>query len=676
MYAEWPNQLQHMGNFLLAFLLVTAAIPRLIFSSGGEGGAYRLVSNGCKGVLLVILIGYLLVIVKLYEMIALLLIFIGLAVRSSMRRRKGRRGPEDGVHRYQKTVFGILDGHIAVGTVLGEWLARKGAALKRRLEPYKAPAAWSRLAALGFVVLVSAYYRFYDAVTTSAPALSDGYVTLAWMKYIDQRVLFHDGIYPQGFHIYLATLGKFAMIDALYILKYTGPLNGVLTALGLFYAVYRLTRHYWAGLAAAIVFGWMGFLYTGFGWERQAATNSQEFAFVFIFPAIAFAFQYFRTKEKGALRDTFVCLTIMGLVHTLAYGFAALAVAAVMAAFLLTAPRDAWRRFVHMAVAGIASGIVSVIPLGIGVLLGKEMHSSSASYMVSVVENLTRPELRAVDYISVACIAFAGLVSLALAFVRGRGKSGLQLALFTFLFGGGTFALHYYVGVWLQSELITTRSHLLWFLAAPFAIGWAWYAFTGWMAKWRTWHAGLNWAATIGFIVFVLLVVKPEPVHSYKMEWDSGVEQYLRISSELRPKTWAIFSQEEGYALVLGEGFHFYIADLLEDYDPSKPFLTKWNEAEPDKNIPNDIFIYLEKDVFRVEESNTIYSLLEATYERREAEMTKLREWLRTHQKEQQDMKLYYEDDNLAVYWLHREPTREEVYELIWGKPKPGKGAE
>ncbi|MBW9234207.1 hypothetical protein JQK62_18440, partial [Leptospira santarosai] len=53
--------------------------------------------------------------------------------------------------------------------------------------------------------------------------------------------------------------------------------------------------------------------------ERQAATNSQEFAFVFIFPALYFLIKYVCDKQKEDLKIGLICTAIIGLVHSLVF---------------------------------------------------------------------------------------------------------------------------------------------------------------------------------------------------------------------------------------------------------------------------------------------------------------------------------------------------------------------
>lgn len=670
-YPTWHNQVIHLTHYFFAYGLLAVLIPRFIFTPWRGDRMEQAFINYCKMTLLLIVLGYLLVILKLFEMITILLILGLLSVRTYLRRRSVAITDEHEKYYVQTAFYNWLDGQLPVKPAIIAWARESFAAFKREAASSLRWPALIRWPLLAMVIAVAAYLRFYDAVTSSPPAMSDGYVTLAWMKYINGRELFHDGIYPQGFHIVLATISKFAMMDHLYILKYTGPLNGVLIVLGLYFTLSRITGRYAAGLLSAMVFGWAGFVFSQNGWERQAATNSQEFAFVFFYPALYFAFRYLSFGKHRDLRHAAICLAVCGLVHSLVYAFTVMSVALMMIVFLLTDVRGVWKSCRKLFTAGIVTALAAVLPLGIGLIMGRQVHSSSANYLVSQVTDITIPELHLVDYCAVAAILLVGAMALIYA-VRGQ-RQDARFGLFVFLFGGTAFVLYTWVGYWTESELIASRSTELWTLSASFGIGAAWHLAARFTERWFRLRHLLDGSVCVLLAAFLLLAVQPAPIVTYKMERDSSVEQYLRISGMLRPKTWTIVSQEEHYALVLGNGFHMYVRDLLQTYDPQEPFLTKRTESEPDPDLSNDIFIFREKEVFQVSRSNSIYPLLEDTYKRREKEMEELEKWLVIHRASQRDMTLFYEDDHLEVYRLHREMTREQMNRILWGDEGKGK---
>ncbi len=165
--------------------------------------------------------------------------------------------------------------------------------------------------------------------------------------------------------------------------------------------------------------------------------------------------------------------------------------------------------------------------------------------------------------------------------------------------------------------------------------------------------------------IFVFILVNDKPIipKPYKMEHESGVAQYLRISKEFTPTTWLIVSQEEGYAIVLGKGWHLMLQDFLTWYDPSTPKLFR-KDGDPEEFLDNeDIFIYEEKELFRAE-----FESLQEIYERRESEYLKLKDWLYEYQKYHDNISVYYEDDVLRIWHIHQQKKAEEEKRRVWGR--------
>jgi len=125
--------------------------------------------------------------------------------------------------------------------------------------------------------------------------------------------------------------------------------------------------------------------------------------------------------------------------------------------------------------------------------------------------------------------------------------------------------------------------------------------------------------------------------------------------------------------MVQGKGHHQYITYLLDNYDPRFKFLTRYGAMSYDRNISNDVFIYEEKNVFRVPRDNAIYRLEEPEYERRELEMDRLREWIAAYKQANGGIDIFYEDANLRIYHINRPVTREEMMDRIWNSGGEGR---
>jgi len=654
--------LYHLAHFSFAFVLLMGVWPSFVFARTSDDAWERRWACYLRIVLIYIVVGYLLVALKLFEVLSILVVLLALTFRHYL-----TRGSDEArvtaMTLIGKNFYDLLDMGFRLKTSLQRM---KNWEQLRSWDKYKIPSfpkssgLWVKLT-LACVLLGAIYIRFYDACVNAAPALSDGYVTLAWMKYINRRLLFEDGIYPQGFHIVLAYLHKFSAIDQLYVLKYTGPLNGVLFTFGLYFVLSRLTGNRFAGMMAAAVYGLAGEALLVIEWLRQASTNSQEFAIVFLFPSLYFMFLYLKNGKRADLLTAAAGCCVTGLVHSLVFAYLGMGMGILLFVAMILHFSEYWSRVWRLALAGIASVLVSLAPITAGLLAGKKFHGSSEEFLHQTVE-VASPILHAWDYIALSAI----FITLLAVFFTKRKEERL-FPLFAGLLGLCTFLIYYYGGVLTNSLLLSTRSISLWAAAVPFCIG------AAWDVLWKVLHKiprrqAAEWSICTAAVASLVFSTGLEPIKPYKMEWDSSVEQYLRIASTFRPKTWIIYSQNEGYALALGNGYHGYLRELLDTYDPKHTPLTKKGEEASDPFVPVDIFIYQEKNVFQVEKTNNIYQLLAETYEQRKQENAALKQWIDTYRAYHNDLEIFYEDENLRIYHLHRPDDPEKNLVKIWGR--------
>jgi hypothetical protein len=653
MAVSFMNQAFELIHLFFAVFVVFIFFPRWLFPLTEDHPLDRGAARFLRMVFLLIVMGYVLVLLKLFELAAIVTILTLFSLRKYLSLRQ-KSLVEASLTSLLTKLYDFLDGLVHFPRTR----------IKPELRTYltnRDQADWLYWGIGILILALCAYFRFDDALTTAAPPLSDSYVTLAWMKYIDERILFHDGIYPQGFHIILDVLHKFSADEFLYVLKYAGPLQSLGIAVSLYFVVSRLTGDRLAGMAATAVYGLFLGSYEGFPWERQVGTNSQEFGFLLVYPTLYFAVRYVQEKKKEDLWTVFAGMAAVGLVHSLAFAFLGS-----MIFFLLLAALWVYRKHViiplkWLAGAGVCSVLLSAVPIGLGLLLGKELHSSSVDYLTSHAFTFTVPAWNRLDKMAA--------VSLILLFVfcwkKKRSDGQRCLFLFSFFFGAFFFVLYLYGGMLTKSTLIASRAIDLWGLALSFCIGMGWHCLERIRANWLP-SRWISLGLFCTLLVSGLMVDKPTAIHPYKMEWDSGVQQFLRITNMYRPKSWMIVSQEEGYSLSLGDGYHMYLSTLLQDYDPTLPPLTKKGQHHPDENLSPDVFIYHEKEIYRVSPSNSIYSLEAPIYVRRERENRELADWLKKYKESHGSLPIFYEDAHLQIIHLHREITRKEINHLLW----------
>ncbi len=648
-------------KYILAFGLLYVIMPGLMFKSTRNTGLETLISNYIKMVIFLILTGYILVALKLFEVISVMIIVAGMVLRKFLFENRVS-GLKDLYTLMQIRLINYTDGLITPLKTLKKQIDSIRNAVMPKIVKLAHPANLLERLPLLCIISFSAWIRFEDALTHAAPPLSDAYVTLAWMKYINNRIMFHDGIYPQGFHIYLAYLQKFSVVDSLYVLRYTGPLNSIFIIFSLYFIVSRLTSNKLAGLASAFVYGIAGSMLT-MGWVRHASTNSQEFAFVFVMPALYFYYMYMRHNKREYLIVAAAATAVTGLVHTLAFMFVGLGMGIILLLLLIGRYRQKLRRIVSVCCAGVLSVIVSVIPLGLGYLIGSQLHSSSSDYLSGTVEGMAMadmvPELMIADYAALGSMVLMVIHLTVLVFRRNKEEA--EAVKFILVFGLAAFLLYFIGGAVTKSIVIATRSGELWAMSCAVLIGMGIHVLSRLFCLITGTRAVFYLVVCLSIAVFVV-ITKPEPMKPYKMEWDSTVEQYLRISKMFRPTEWTIVSsQGETYSMVYGKGIHVYAETMLKNANPhyKDPFGNGYS---------NNIFIYHEKRIFEVNKSNVIYSLLEKDYVRRRAESEMLETWLEIYKRDHDNISVFYEDSVLTVYYIKRKETGEERFENIWGE--------
>lgn len=653
MYATVANHFFNGSRYLFTFTVLIIVLPRLLFPAQRESLLDTFFRNFIRMTLVLIVLGYLLVLLKLFEFLSLSAIFIYIYL-SVYRRRKSLAGWGELIHLAMLFIYDCADGLIHPGKILRQYCTVQiNKARRVKQECFGGLAAAGQSVILLAVLAYSAWIRFYDTLLHAAPAMSDSYVVLAWLKYLDRKILFHDGIYPQGFHLYLDFLHKFSAIDALYVLNYSGPLHGVFITLSLYFVVSRWSRRMLPGIAAAFIFGVLG-AYLNTDWMRQAATNSQEFAFVFLFPVLYYFSVYLKKGDRDSLVTAAAGTFLIGLIHSLVFAFLGLGLGVLVLVFWGQNFRSHWRNGFKLMLIYCAAGLTAAIPIVIGLLMGKDFYGASAEFLVSKTETGSKlPWLNPLDYFGLGVTALLLLSGVITSWRRREATLMWYIALFAL----ASFAAFYWGGALTGNVVISTRMVLLWALLIPILTGMCWHILSQLLPFLRGKIPEVILAAVI--MVYLVVRLQPVPITPYKMEYNSSTEQYLRISSTFRPTEWMIISQAEGYALAYGLGYHLMLADFLT-IDPSAEKLLYHHSEQESELDAYDIFIFHEKKVFRSLQE------LEPLYQERERENMELRVWLEKYRQAHDNLSTYYEDDNLAVYRIHQPVSEDQNFERIW----------
>ncbi len=634
-------------KYALTFGILLIWLPQILVAKNEESLLDRVISGFMGMVLLLIVIVYILVFLKLYEVISLSALLLILIYNRACQMADIHSFSEL-LSQIQILIYDGLD-----GLHQPQKITHKISAIPLKIYAYLRT-HWMWIITFAIIFGYAGWLRYYDAFVHAAPPLSDSYVTLAWMKYINERILFHDGLYPHGFHIFLSVLAKFSANNQLFVLKYTGPLNGLLILLGIWFFVYKTTESKSSAYFAAVAYGCTG---TFFDLEmfRQSATNSQEFAMVFLLPTLWYLIRYFEKENRNDLVVAASGLCVMGFVHTLIFAFAVWLCLGIILSRFLMRDQAILRKNFQVFIFGTGATLVSLVPLAVGYLLGKRPHGASLAFLNRLGNQIPFANLGLLE-----ALFLAGIGTTILLMVVERDHLEKAKRLFTVLCLLASVLIFYGVLPALTQSVVLDLRKIT--LALPF-LGVVMGVLHSLVV--RPWKSGksaniFGMFLTMGALIAVVIFIKPEPLVPMKMERDTMVQQYLNIKEQFLPTEWMIVSHEEEYALVLGKGLHMFIADFIKDIRPDRIDMEYVNDSSK-RILTPDIFIYYEKEVY-----TTPYIEMVENYKERVREKPLLEKWLQTYQEETGNLKIYYEDKDFIVYWIHNEKSDEEKFEDIW----------
>lgn len=652
MYASWANQLYEMAHYFLAGMVAYVWLPGLLFRPVNGTRGDRLWANWMRMVMFVIVVGYLLVITKLMEVIG-----FAVVVAAWMMVRRGRQAKH--APRPRGVAMAIMYDMLELNRLFRIWWQRIVVFFRGRL----ARNVRSRLRlnpkillwVVGITIFaISAYIRLDNAWTNAAPAMSDGDTTLAWLKYVNERILFHDGIYPQGEYFYMDVLLKLSFINPLYVVNYAGPLDTLLVVVGLFYVIRRLTGSVTGALVAAGLYGVFVHQLLYDDWTRQAASDAQEFGFAFVLPTLWFFFRYLDSGERTDLGVAFAGLCANGLTHALSYVLVVAGAASLFGAVWLVKGNASLRRIGLCVLAGAASGLVALGPLGLGRMFGRNLNSSASAFASATASSavVLPPHLHWSSYAALTAILVLAVYAV-VQLLRGGDE---VVWLFGAFFGAGIFISYYFGGPVTHNEVLISRDIDLWGVVMPLVIGTAVALLAN---KLAAAGIGVVWqgCALVAALGVGLWLSPPTPMIPYKLQWNDEVEAYLKIDRAYRFTSYMIVAPQLEYALVLGDGYLLGWNQLVNGYNPAAPPLTRYGQHHIDTNLNSNVFVYVPKSIFEVSKSNSVYALEAPIYRQEQRQLVALHQWLAAYQRAHGKLQVFYSSPHLTVYYIHmKEP--------------------
>ncbi len=622
----------------------------------------KMIANFMRMVLFVILTGYLLVMTKLFEVIGILgVVIIWIMLQQS------RHSVQNVSRSYAISVFFDL---IEFPQTTIRFIRNVPSRLKgivslsiHRVRHLRVTNTSVTILFTVIVIGISVWMRLYVGVTDPTPKMSDGDYLLAWIKYIDLRYLMHDGLYPQGYFFYMAVLGKFAVINPLYILNFTGPLNSVLILITMYYFVKKVTQSHLAALISITIYGILGHSLLLGEWIRQSGSETQEFGFIFAFPVMYFLHRYLETKQKTDFWVAVAGLSDAGLVHPVSYVLAIIGCFAVLLAHMISKGRAIFPQLTLLILWGIASGVIALIPYGLAFIYRLHPTQMNQNFLTSkvnvpIISNshtiiaklnnfiaLLQP-VSGWDIVAIGCIVLLTIIS----FWGWLHHRPDPIWITASLLGLISYFIYEFGVAITKSYLVSTRMIDIWaiFQAVVIGFGVAVIVRKVKVLQRRKWVEGLS---ALSFVTCSVIIVPPKPIIPYDVQWKSDVNAYLKINQEYEQLGYMIVSPDYEYALVLGQGYHMQVSYFVKAFNPAQTPLTLRGSKVVDHSLAPYVFLYVYKHIFSIPKNLGIYSSYTSPYKNEAIDNQQLINWLQSFKHNHPGkLSVYFQSKNLIVY--------------------------
>ena len=537
----------------------------------------------------------------------------------------------------------------------------------------KIPESWQELARerqrlthvilFGAVLLYAGALRYADLFRSPAFGYSDPYSHLLWMKQLESGILYPVGdrnqYYPKGFHAFAAILHGLTGLDGALSLRLVGPLVGVLLVVCVYYVGKKLTQSGEAALIGMFIFGTFfdpiiflnsyfedGMLVSGDLYPRwfvrQTAALPEEFALVFLMPALFAAHSYLTERTRRSF--ILFCLAAIAIFMThplisvaLGVGWAAL----VSLSFLL---RVSDRKSLKaLTAAAVVTALLGNLQLLYGWLFDHSVETAAEHYATVWLGSFERagPMPYTLEILISATLGLLFFLG-GLLFARGKSRKllwaffGLFLLLLAFLGRSVNFGIRYLIG---PDRLDHYRIFLLCGAAAGvYSVATLFPLFGEWYRKRRWIYQTMAASALMALGVIGFPSELPAPP---RYEYDSLAAMSYRIKRSFPPLEWTIVSTTEDYSKILKDkGWHMNVGDFVERYDP----------YEKNSDLPTPyLFLFVEKRLFGASADPALNGAgVRLDLERR------LLEWSSIYNILHDDMSIYYEDWDVIVYLIDR----------------------
>lgn len=375
------DQFIHIFHYLFSLLLLLIVVPRFYFQKQYDEVVQQITTNFIKMVFILLVLGYLLVILRLFEILSVIFLLI-LTGSHLYRFSKKEEGMVYHISNTEAMIYDYFEGKYKLKQLFSFYVAQQYRQFKAFVkERFSTPMRAVETVSLLSILCIAIYIRFYDALVHPVPSFIDQYTNLKWVKDIRQNLLFNDGIVPQGFHVFWAVIQEFSRIDTLYMTKYTGPFIQMFIMFAIYVVVARLTGSRISGVVGLTVYALLGEYADPYFWEWQAVAAPGPFAHIFFLPTLYYLVLYLRDGHRDAFYTMLAGMGIIAFVQPtifLEVFFFVCVVSLVAVVFKLKKELSSVPKVIF---GGGMVGVISLVPVLVGLIYKRDTAFSFINYL-------------------------------------------------------------------------------------------------------------------------------------------------------------------------------------------------------------------------------------------------------------------------------------------------------
>lgn len=364
-------------EMLLAYCCVTVFLPwlalrkRLSVLSMAERSAGYFLAGNVYVIYLVFLLQFLHISGRAALIAGTLLPFA-----AGFCRRHGKKEMLLMVHKALITVQHVLKGETGIKTLLGRGV--------KKLFSERLRGEWKKILPyipdilLGSAVIAGVIYIYGDnTFHIFGYKASDLPVHNYWVNMMDDNRIFGSGVYPYGFHCMIYYLHTVFGIKTYILFRVFALVQTIFIHLALLISLKMLCRSRFMPYVGVGIYLMIN-IFSSNTYYRFAATLPQEYGMLFIFPAACFAIRFFQEREQKKSRmyllGFIISFSLTLTVHFYNTMIAGIFCIGIAAGFFFRCFR--WKYLKKIITAGIISVLLAVLPLVIGVVMGRGLEGS------------------------------------------------------------------------------------------------------------------------------------------------------------------------------------------------------------------------------------------------------------------------------------------------------------